>query len=64
MSSFQFGPLAQLVEHLTFNQVVEGSNPSGPTKLSAGFRGCGKQENLFGYTPGIPQKAGEKLLAA
>lgn len=26
------GPLAQLVERLTFNQHVEGSIPSGPTK--------------------------------
>ena len=25
------GPLAQLVEQLTFNQLVEGSNPSRPT---------------------------------
>ncbi len=25
------GPLAQLVEQLTLNQWVEGSNPSGPT---------------------------------
>ena len=25
------GPLAQLVEHLTFNQVVERSNRSRPT---------------------------------
>ena len=25
------GPLAQSVEHLTFNQVVEGSIPSRPT---------------------------------
>ena len=25
------GPVAQLVEHLTFNQVVTGSNPVGPT---------------------------------
>ncbi len=24
------GPLAQLVEHLTFNQGVAGSNPAGP----------------------------------
>jgi hypothetical protein len=24
-------PLAQLVEHLTFNQVVVGSNPTGRT---------------------------------
>ena len=27
------GPLAQLVEHLTFNQVVAGSNPARPTNL-------------------------------
>ncbi len=26
-----FGPLAQSVEQLTFNQLVEGSNPSRPT---------------------------------
>ncbi len=25
------GPLAQLVEHLTFNQGVPGSNPGRPT---------------------------------
>ena len=28
-----YGPLAQLVEHLTFNQVVEGSIPSRLTFL-------------------------------
>jgi hypothetical protein len=27
-------PVAQMVEHLTFNQVVDGSIPSGLTKLS------------------------------
>src|SRR5690606_31225969 len=27
-----FGSLAQLVEQLAFNQLVEGSNPSRPTK--------------------------------
>ena len=27
-SSAYYGPLAQLVEHLTFNQVVEGLIPS------------------------------------
>ena len=27
-SHFYYEPLAQLVEHLTFNQRVEGSNPS------------------------------------
>ncbi len=26
-----YGPLAQLVEQLTFNQLVDGSNPSRPT---------------------------------
>ncbi|SVB21666.1 uncharacterized protein METZ01_LOCUS174520 [marine metagenome] len=30
---FKKGPLAQLVEHLTFNQVVEGSIPSRLTFL-------------------------------
>ena len=34
-SSFAYyGPLAQLVEHLTFNQVVEGSIPSRLTFLT------------------------------
>ncbi len=28
---YKFGLLAQLVEQLTFNQLVEGSNPSQPT---------------------------------
>ena len=28
---FYTGPLAQLVEQLAFNQLVEGSNPSRPT---------------------------------
>ena len=32
------GPVAQLVEHLTFNQRVTGSNPVGLTKVSKGFR--------------------------
>ncbi len=32
-------PLAQLVEHLTFNQRVEGSSPSWLTLFY--FRGCG-----------------------
>ncbi len=35
MPRFLPGPLAQSVEHLTFNQVVEGSNPSRPTIFSA-----------------------------
>ena len=29
-----YGPLAQLVEHRTFNPLVEGSNPSWPTHLT------------------------------
>ena len=32
-SLYHNGPLAQLVEHLTFNQVVEGSIPSRLTFL-------------------------------
>ena len=36
MNSGILGPLAQLVERLTFNQDVEGSNPSGPTILPHG----------------------------
>jgi hypothetical protein len=31
--SKKFGLLAQLVEQLTFNQLVEGSNPSQPTNF-------------------------------
>jgi len=31
------GRLAQSVEHLTFNQRVDGSNPSAPTKEIIGF---------------------------
>ena len=34
----EYGPLAQLVEHLTFNQVVAGSIPARPTIFDA-FRG-------------------------
>ena len=33
-----YGPLAQLVEHLTFNQVVEGSIPSRLTFLFKIYR--------------------------
>ena len=33
-----YGPLAQLVEHLTFNQVVEGSIPSRLTFLYDVYR--------------------------
>ena len=31
------GIVAQQVEHLAFNQRVEGSSPSGPTKLETGM---------------------------
>ena len=31
----QFGPLAQLVEQLTLNQLVVGSSPTWPTRLNA-----------------------------
>jgi hypothetical protein len=35
----QQGRLAQLVEQLTLNQRVKGSNPLAPTKKTLGFRG-------------------------
>ena len=31
--SWRYGPLAQLVEQLTFNQLVAGSTPAGLTKV-------------------------------
>lgn len=31
--NIMYAPVAQLVEHLTFNQRVEGSTPSGRTKM-------------------------------
>src|SRR5690606_3494285 len=34
------GPLAQSVEHRTFNPLVDGSNPSRPTIPKAGFAGA------------------------
>jgi hypothetical protein len=34
-----FGPLAQLVEQVTLNHLVEGSNPSRPTKYARAQRG-------------------------
>ncbi len=34
LTEVQSGLLAQLVEQLTFNQLVEGSNPSQPTTLT------------------------------
>ena len=33
------GSLAQLVEHLTFNQIVAGSNPAGPSKFTTWCNG-------------------------
>ena len=33
--STRFGGIAQLVEHLTFNQVVVGSSPAAPTKSNS-----------------------------
>lgn len=35
----QVGPLAQMVEHRTFNPWVEGSSPSGPTDRSPSSTG-------------------------
>ena len=35
-----FGPLAQLVEQVTLNHLVVGSNPTRPTRLSARLE-CG-----------------------
>ena len=39
---YQKGPLAQLVEQLAFNQLVEGSNPSRPTTSPGGKNGEGR----------------------
>ena len=35
--SWRYGPLAQLVEQLTFNQLVAGSTPAGLTKILAEY---------------------------
>ena len=43
------GPLAQLAEHLTFNQGVVGSNPSRPTSQLALIRGSGENEGKAGW---------------
>src|SRR5690554_7817256 len=48
-----FGSLAQLVEQLAFNQLVEGSNPSRPTKhrmpeTNAGVRRMKGRQNSYG----------------
>ena len=36
--SWRYGPLAQLVEQLTFNQLVAGSTPAGLTKILLEYR--------------------------
>ena len=41
-----FGSLAQLVEQLTFNQLVAGSNPARPTNFKDWFR-----VEIFQVTP-------------
>ena len=44
----QYPPIAQLVEHLAFNQGVPGSNPGGRTKQeSASRRQSLESVNLF-----------------
>ena len=35
--NFEYGSVAQLVEHLTFNQVALGSSPSRPTIKSVSY---------------------------
>jgi hypothetical protein len=35
---FEYGPLAQLVEQLTLNQRVVGSNPTRPTIFNKGLQ--------------------------
>ena len=40
-------PLAQEVEHLTFNQVVVGSSPARLTKISRGYIDLKKSCNPF-----------------
>ena len=59
------GSLAQLVEHLTFNQIVAGSNPAGPSKFTTWCNGStgsprvvmmGRQQDEFrdaGSIPGV-----------
>ena len=42
-----FGPLAQLVEQVTLNHLVEGSSPSRPTSLFARLE-CGL---FYGFIP-------------
>jgi hypothetical protein len=47
---FFLGPVAQLVEQLTLNQLAEGSSPSRPTRNIQGFTIHG---NLFFFLRGI-----------
>ncbi len=48
------GPLAQLVEHLTFNQGVTGSRPVRPTKVSKLSLPEHFEENQGVKTLGLP----------
>ena len=41
-----------MVEHLTFNQRVVGSNPAAPTRVSLGFRRGPKIRKISEYTFG------------
>ena len=57
---FLFGIVAQLVEQETFNLLVEGSNPSSPTKLLA-YSNLGECTRLLtetevGSNPTTPAK--------
>ena len=40
-ANYMYGPLAQVVEHLTFNQVVRGSSPRWLTEQKESQRSCG-----------------------
>ena len=58
----QYDPLAQLVEHLTFNQGVDGSSPSWVTILSTQYSGilpgyfcCDRQLDFCSHSAIIQQ---------
>lgn len=58
------GPLAQLVEHRTFNPLVAGSNPAGPTQKPAGDN-LSKVTSLAGFVvPLRSEYAAESIAAA
>src|SRR5690606_16630055 len=50
------GPLAQLVEQLTLNQLVVGSSPTRPT--NPGTPGLARAFLLSGNTPGLRPESG------